>query len=90
MERHPDAPPENPVLVPIPLPTYTLAPDLEALDGGQQRALEAALGGLSGRLHGVVVTAAGTTLSHHVIELMTSAGTLLVLERVADRDPVAA
>jgi hypothetical protein len=47
--------------------------------------LEAALGGLTGRVHGVVVTAAGTTLSHHVIELMTSAGTLLVLERVEDQ-----
>ena len=74
------------MLVPIPLPTYTLAPDLEPLDGGQQRALEAALGGLTGRLHGVVVTACGTTLSHHVIELMTSAGTLLVLERVAHHE----
>lgn len=91
VDEHPDASPETPVLVPIPLPTYTLAPDLAPLEGGEQRALEAALGGLTGRLHGVVVTAVGTTLSHHVIELMTSAGTLLVLERVADhRDPVAA
>ncbi|HET6690694.1 MAG TPA: hypothetical protein VFG74_07510 [Miltoncostaeaceae bacterium] len=72
------------MLIPPPLPTYTLAPGLPPLGAGQQHALEAALGGLTGRLHGVVVTAVGTTLSHHVIELMTSAGTLLVLERVED------
>jgi hypothetical protein len=79
------------VLIPPPLPTYTLAPGLPALGAGQQHALEAALGGLTGRVHGVVVTAVGTTLSHHVIELMTSAGTLLVLERVeAHQDAIAA
>ena len=79
------------MLIPPPLPTYTLAPGLPPLRTGQQHALEAALGGLTGRVHGVVVTAAGTTLSHHVIELMTSAGTLLVLERVEDhRDALAA
>ena len=79
------------MLIPPPLPTYTLAPDIDDLGAGQQHALEAALGGLIGRVHGVVVTAVGTTLSHHVIELMTSAGTLLVLERVADhQDALAA
>ena len=79
------------MLVPPPLPSYTLSPDVEPLRTGQQQALEAALGGLMGRVHGVVVTAVGTTLSHHVIELMTSAGTLLVLERVDDhRDVLAA
>ncbi len=88
---HIDASPGDlPVLVPPPLPTYTLSPDLEPLLAGQQRALEAALGGLLGRVHGVVVTAVGTTLSHHVIELMTSAGTLLVLERVEDHADVLA
>ena len=79
------------MLVPPPHPSYTLSPDLAPHRNGQQRALEAALGGLMGRVHGVVVTAVGTTLSHHVIELMTSAGTLLVLERVDDhRDALAA
>ena len=78
------------MLIPPPLPTYTLAPGLPDLRTGQQHALEAALGGLTGRVHGVVVTAVGTTLSHHVIELMTSAGTLLVLERVGDHPVVIA
>ncbi len=78
------------MLIPPPLPTYTLAPDIDGLGAGQQHALEAALGGLIGRVHGVVVTAAGTTLTHHVIELMTSSGTLLVLERVEDHPDVIA
>jgi hypothetical protein len=71
------------VLIPPPLPAYTLAPDMAPLRPGQQSALENCLQALTGRLTGVVVTAAGTTLSHHVIELLTPAGTLLVLERIA-------
>lgn len=77
------------MLVPAPRPAYTLAPGVGPLDPGQQEALEACLAALTGRVSGVVVTAAGTTLSHHVIELMTPAGALLVLERVHD-DEVAA
>ena len=74
------------MLIPPPLPTYTLAPDLPPLRPGQQAALETCLDALTGRLSGVVVIAAGTTLSHHVIELLTPAGTLLVLERIADHE----
>ncbi len=70
------------MLVPAPRPAYTLSPGVGPLDAGQQRALDACLAALTGRLTAVVVTAAGTTLSHHVIELMTSAGSMLVLERV--------
>lgn len=70
------------MLVPAPPPAYTLAPGVGPLDDGQQQALDGCLVALTGRLTAVVVTAAGTTLSHHVIELMTSAGSLLVLERV--------
>lgn len=80
------------MIVPPPLPTYSLAPGMAPLTAAQQRALETSLGHLTGRLSGVVVTSAGTTLSHHVIELMTPAGLLLVLERVEDRqlEPAAA
>jgi hypothetical protein len=70
------------VLVPPPPPAYTLAPGVGPLDEGQQIALDACLAALTGRLSAVVVTAAGTTVSHHVIELMTAAGSMLVLERV--------
>jgi hypothetical protein len=72
------------VLVPAPRPAYTLAPGVGPLDAGQQDALDASLEALTGHVGGVVVTAAGTTLSHHVIELMTPAGALLVLERIPD------
>ena len=70
------------MIVPPPHPTYTLSPDVAPLNAGQQEALEACLAGFTGRLSGVVVTAAATTLSHHRIELATPAGTLLVMERV--------
>ncbi|WP_217912791.1 hypothetical protein [Miltoncostaea marina] len=71
------------MLVPPPPPTYTLAPDVRPLGPGEQAALENTLRALTGRVTGVIVTAAGTTLSHHVLELSTPAGSLLVLERVA-------
>jgi hypothetical protein len=71
------------VIVPPPAPSYTLAPDVDPLCPRQQAVLEACLAGLTGRISGVVVTAAVTTETHLVIELMTPAGTLLVLERNA-------
>jgi hypothetical protein len=77
------------VLVPAPLPTYTLSPGMPPLSGGQQAALEACLSALTGRLTGVLVTSASTTASHHLIELITPAGTLLAMERV-DAPPRAA
>jgi hypothetical protein len=71
------------LLVPPPHPSYTLAPGLPPLGPGQQAALQACLAALTGRVGGVLVTAAGTNATHHVIELMTASGTLLVLERVS-------
>lgn len=73
------------MLVPAPSPAYTLAPGVRPLRPGQQAALDACLSALTGRLSGVVVTAAGTTLGHHIIELATAAGTMLVLERLGPR-----
>ena len=73
------------MIVPPPPPAYTLSPDVPDLTAGQQAALEACLSGFTGRLSGVVVTAAGTTLNHHMIELATTAGSLLIMERVTAR-----
>jgi hypothetical protein len=70
-----------PVLVPPPAPSYTLAPDIGRLTLGQQATLDACLGALTGRVGGVVVTSAFTTATHHVVELVTPAGTLIALER---------
>jgi hypothetical protein len=75
------------VLIPAPPPTYTLSPHLGPLDRGQQAVLDACLDAFTGRLSGVVVTAVGTTETHHVIQLATQAGALLVIERV---DPLRA
>jgi hypothetical protein len=55
---------------------------VDPLEPGQQAALDACLSAITGQLNGVLVTAAETTGSHHVIELLTPVGTLLVLERV--------
>jgi hypothetical protein len=70
------------VLIPAPPPTYTLSPHLTTLTPAQQSVLDACLDALTGRLSGVVVTAAGTTATHHVIQLATHAGPLLVTEPV--------
>lgn len=71
------------MLVPAPLPSYTLAPDMKPLSAGQQAALKTCLSALTGRMTGVLVTAASTTADHHLIELITPAGTLLVMERIS-------
>ena len=72
------------MLVPPPPPSYTLAPGLPELGDGQRRALEACLLALTGRHAGVLVTGVGTTLDHHVIELTTPAGSLMVMRRASE------
>jgi hypothetical protein len=69
------------VIVPPPAPSYTLAPDVGPLTTGQQATLDACLGALTGRVAGVVVASARTTATHHVVELVTPAGTMIALER---------
>ena len=78
------------MLVPPPAPSYTLAPDVGPLTRGQQATLDACLSALTGRVAGVVVTSASTTATHHVVELMTPAGTLIALERAAPPGPAPA
>jgi hypothetical protein len=75
------------VIVPPPAPSYTLAPDIGPLTLGQQATLDACLAALTGRVAGVVVTSAFTPATHHVVELVTPAGTLIALQRA---EPVAA
>lgn len=69
------------MLVPPSPPSYTLAPDLPELGDDQLRALDACLLALTGRHAGVLVTGVGTTLDHHVIELTTPTGSLMVIQR---------
>ena len=78
------------MLIPAPPPTYTLSPHLASLTPAQQAVLDACLDTLTGRLSGVVVTAAGTTATHHIIQLATHAGPMLVTERVDSKRPAGA
>lgn len=71
------------MLVPPPSPAFTLSPDIEELTPGQEHLLEETLASLSGRVGGVIVTAARQTSTHEVLELETALGPLMVLERIA-------
>lgn len=69
------------MLAPIPLPAFTLAPGIETLSGAQARMLDACLAALPGDIPGVMVCAARTTSTHEVLELATTKGPLLLMER---------
>jgi hypothetical protein len=73
------------VLIPPPLPAYTLAPDLPAPTPEQERALGRALAALAGRVPGVVVTDMLSTGSIHMMELATTHGTVLAVEPAEPR-----
>ena len=75
------------MLIPPPGPAYTLAPGIGPLGPDQEGALLRCLAALSGRVAGVLVTSVRTTGGHHVVEMATAVGPLLVLERAPD--PVA-
>jgi hypothetical protein len=74
------------MLIPPPPPAYTLSPALSDLSTGQDAALGRALSAMTGSVSGVLVTAARSTALHHVLELATSEGPVLVIER-AHGDP---
>lgn len=69
------------MLIPPPRPAYTLSPSLGDLSPSEHRALGRALSALTGTVSGVLVTAVRTTPLHHLLELSTVAGTVLVVER---------
>lgn len=69
------------MLIPIPLPVFTLAPDVEELTASQARLLNDCLATLDGRIQGVMVIAAKSTSTHEVLELITANGPLTIMER---------
>ena len=69
------------MLIPIPLPAFTLAPGIEQLSRRQARMLDDCLTTLSGRVPGVMVMAAKSTPTHEVLELETTGGPLILMER---------
>ena len=66
------------MLIPPPLPAYTLAPELE-LSPRQHRALERCLDALTGKVGGVVVLSARTEGSCLLLELAAPGGSVLYL-----------
>lgn len=71
------------MLAPIPLPAFTLAPGIETLSDTQARMLNDCLASLPGHIPGVMVCGARTTSTHAVLELATTKGPLLLMERCA-------
>jgi hypothetical protein len=69
------------MLAPVPLPAYTLVPGIEKLSRVQTRMLNDCLSSLSGRVPGVMVVGARTTDTHEVLDLETTNGPLMVMER---------
>lgn len=70
------------MLAPPPPPTYTVSPALPPLGAAHRRTIEAGLDALTGLTASVLVTGVGTAMGRHVIELATSSGRMLLMERV--------
>ena len=68
------------MLIPPPVPAYTLDPDIGSLSAEQQRALERCLDSLVGEVGGVLVTALRTRAGAHVIEVDTASGPMTMVE----------
>lgn len=69
------------MIVPPPPPVYTLAPDMDEIDGHERALLDRCLASLTGLADGLLVTRIGRTQDHHVVEVETTHGPLLLLER---------
>ncbi|MFP5451737.1 MAG: hypothetical protein ACLGG9_08300 [Thermoleophilia bacterium] len=70
------------MLAPPPPPTYTVSPALPPLGAAHRRTIEAGLDALTGVAASVLVTGVGRAMGRHVVELATSSGRVLLLERV--------
>lgn len=80
--RTPSRADQTGMLAPPPPPTYTVSPVLPPLGAAHRRTIEAGLDELTGLAASVLVTGVGTAMGRHVIELATSSGRVLLLERV--------
>lgn len=71
------------MIVPSPLPVFTLCPTLENIDSETLAAIERCVRSLSGYVETALVTSLGWTDRHVVIELETPLGPMLMLELFA-------
>lgn len=69
------------MLIPPPLPSYTLSPALPELSEEDLAAVDRCLAGFAGQIPGVLVTAVRTRGLHRIIELETAVGPIIVSER---------
>ncbi len=68
------------MIIPTPVPVYTLSPALDDIDRDTLTAIERCVASLSGYVDHVLVTSLGWTERHVVIELETPLGPMLMLE----------
>jgi hypothetical protein len=70
----------RPVLIPPPLPNFTLCPSMPDLNDEEMASVERCLAGLAGKVPGVLVTSVRSRGRHRVIELQTALGPVIVSE----------
>lgn len=68
------------MIIPTPMPVYTLSPALEDIDTPTFAAIERCVSSLAGYVEAVLVTSLGWTDRHVVIEMETPLGPMLMLE----------
>ncbi len=68
------------MLVPTPIPVYTLSPALDDLDAETLATIERCVASLAGHVASAVVTSIAWTERHLVVELETTMGPMLLLE----------
>lgn len=73
------------MLVPPPLPAYTLSPALDDLDEDTLAVIERCLRALTGQVGGVVIVGVGATDKHVIIDLATTGGSVLLMELMDQR-----
>lgn len=68
------------MIIPTPIPVFTLSPALDDIDRDTLGAIERCVASLAGYVDTVLVTSLGWTERHVVIELETPLGPMLMLE----------
>lgn len=72
------------MIVPTPIPVYTLSPLLEDMDLQTLVAVERCIASLTGHVGAVLVTGVGWTERHIVIELESMMGPMVLMELEPD------
>ena len=68
------------MLIPPPLPNFTLSPTMADLSDEEMASVERCLAGLAGQVPGVLITSVRDRGRHRVIELQTALSPVIVSE----------